>query len=60
MRDRYISLTVSKPIQIVLAAVLWAGSAVAAEQVEFLDGRTMVVESLRLDGAYFILVLENA
>lgn len=59
VRDRYISLTVSKPIQFVLVAVLWAGCVHAAEQVEFVDGRTMIVESLSLDGDYFILVLEN-
>jgi soluble lytic murein transglycosylase-like protein len=51
---------VPKTIQIVLAATLWACSAHAAEQVEFVDGRTMVVESLSLDGDYFILALDGS
>ncbi len=56
-RDRYISSTVLKPIQIILAVALCVCGAFAAEQVEFVDGRTMVVESLRLEGDFFILVL---
>ncbi len=42
------------------AAVLGSAAAAAAEQVEFVDGRTMVVESLRLDGEYFVLVLDSS
>ena len=59
MRDRYISLTVFKPIHILLAVAILAGGADAAEQVEFVDGRTMIVESLSLEGDFFVLVLEN-
>jgi len=50
---------VPKPIQIILAVCLCGGAACAAEQVEFVDGRTMIVESLSLEGEFFILVLEN-
>jgi len=59
VRDRYISLTVFKPIHILLAVAILAGGADAAEQVEFVDGRTMIVESLSLEGDFFVLVLEN-
>lgn len=51
-----------KPIQALAlaAAVLGSAAAAAAEQVEFVDGRTMVVESLRLEGEYFVLVLDSS
>ena len=48
-----------KQIQIILVACLCCGAACAAEQVEFVDGRTMIVESLSLEGEFFVLVLEN-
>jgi len=59
-RGRYISLIVPRPIQIVLAIAICAGVALATEQVEFVDGRTMLVESISLDGDFFVLVLENS
>jgi len=37
---------------------LFSASTGAAERVEFVDGRSMIVESLRLDGEFFILVLD--
>jgi soluble lytic murein transglycosylase-like protein len=49
-----------KPIQALVLVTAVFGAAAAAEQVEFVDGRTMVVESLRLDGEYFVLVLDSS
>jgi soluble lytic murein transglycosylase-like protein len=39
---------------------LFSASTGAAERVEFVDGRSMIVESLRLDGEFFILILDES
>lgn len=49
-----------KIFQLVLAVLLCPAAVRAAEQVVFVDGRSMLVESLRLEGDHFVLVLEGS
>ena len=49
-----------RPLVVILALLSAVGSLSAAERVEFVDGRSLIVESLHLEGDLFLLVLDSS